>query len=124
MSDKYTKKIVGFDFDGVINSYKSGWVAYDEIPDPPVEGIQELIKSIRAAGYKVVIFSSRCSYVGGIKAIADYLRKHDIVVDDIVKEKPPAHVILDDRAITFTGNTEGVLEQIKSFKAWYEKEKG
>lgn len=54
------KKIVAFDFVGVINSYKSGWVAADIIPDEPVPGIKEEIQRIRQAGYQVVMTSSRC----------------------------------------------------------------
>ena len=37
-----------FDFDGVINSYKSGWEGYGIISDPPVEGIKEAIDEIRS----------------------------------------------------------------------------
>ena len=39
---------VCFDFDGVIHSYTSGWKGDDVIPDPPVEGIKEVIDKLRA----------------------------------------------------------------------------
>jgi hypothetical protein len=66
----------------------------------------------------VAVVSSRCYQAGGIEAIKAWLAKHDIVVDDVTDEKPPAVVIVDDRAITFDGNPVGLLEKIKAFKPW------
>lgn len=114
-------KTVVFDFDGVINSYRSGWVNPTEIPDPPVEGIKESIEAIRKAGYRVVVVSSRCATMPGILAIQKYLRKYNIEVDNIQKEKPPAYVTIDDRAITFDGHPETLLEKIDSFVPWMKK---
>lgn len=111
-------KIIIFDFDGVIHSYVSGWHGPAVVSDPPVPGIRAAIDTIRAAGYKVVVVSSRCYQEGGIQAIADYLAANDIVVDDITHEKPPAIVSVDDRALTFDGHPETLLEKIVSFKVW------
>lgn len=33
------KQTICMDFDGVINSYESGWTGEANIPDPPVPGI-------------------------------------------------------------------------------------
>lgn len=114
------KQTVIFDFDGVINSYASRWQGADIIPDPPVEGIKEAIIEIRKH-YRVVVVSSRCYQPGGIEAIKGWLKKYDIKVDDVTDEKPPAVVIVDDRAITFDGNTTGLLEKIRTFKPWNKK---
>ena len=45
MSDDYDpiKTILALDFDGVINSYSSGYTAEDVLPDPPVEGALEAL---------------------------------------------------------------------------------
>lgn len=110
---------VVFDFDGVINSYVSGWVAPDVVNDPPVPGIAEAIRDIRNAGYRVVIVSSRCAYKGGKKAIQDYLDKNQIVVDEITDIKPAAKVYIDDRALRFDGHPETLLEQIDHFNPWW-----
>lgn len=114
------KQTVIFDFDGVINSYVSGWTGADTIPDPPVEGIKEAIQSIRQH-YRVVVVSSRCYHPGGIEAIKAWLTKYEIEVDDVTDEKPPAKVIVDDRAVTFDGNAAGLLEKIKYFEPWTKK---
>lgn len=109
-----------FDFDGVINSYTSGWVSPTDLPDLPVEGIRETIAEIMTK-YKVVVVSTRCCYEGGIEAISKWLEKYDIV-DSVSAEKPPAIVYIDDRAVRFDGNTHtqtGVLLSIiDNFKPW------
>lgn len=112
------KQTVVFDFDGVIHSYTSGWKGVGVIPDPPVPGIKEAIDDIRAAGYEVVVVSTRCSSQEGAEAIGKYLSNHDICVDDVRKEKPPAIVYIDDRAICFDGNPATLLGKIQAFKPW------
>lgn len=114
------KLTIVLDFDGVIHSYTSRWRGAAVIPDPPVPGIREAIDEIRQH-YRVVVVSSRCSQEGGIEAIKTYLQKHDIRVDDIAVEKPPAIVYVDDRALTFDGNPQGLLDRIKTFKPWHKK---
>ncbi|MEN6414712.1 MAG: hypothetical protein ABFC84_18400 [Veillonellales bacterium] len=114
------KLTIVFDFDGVIHSYTSRWRGAAVIPDPPVPGIKEAIDKIRCH-YRVVVVSSRCSQEGGIEAIKAYLKKYNIMVDDIAIAKPPAVVYIDDRALTFDGNPEGLLEKIRTFKPWNKK---
>lgn len=114
-------KTIVFDFDGVIHSYKSGWKDVDVIPDPPVEGIKEVIDELRTQGYEVCVFSSRVRLSTGWYAVEKWLKKHDIVVDSISAEKPPALVYVDDRAICFNGECSGFVEQIKNFKSWVEE---
>lgn len=112
-------KTVVFDFDGVIHSYTSGWKGIDIIPDPPVPGIKEAIAEIRAAGYEVIVVSSRCERLAGIEAIYKWLDDHGIVVDGVLARKPPAVAYIDDRAICFDGKPETLLGKIQAFKPWY-----
>lgn len=113
-----SKKTVVLDFDGVIHSYTSGWVKEDIIPDPPVPEIKESIDGMRAAGYEVVVVSTRCAHVGGLGAINEWLTKHGITVDSVRTEKPPAICYIDDRAICFDGHPETLLEKVQNFKPW------
>ena len=112
------KQTVVFDFDGVIHSYTSGWIGPACIPDPPVPGIKEAIAEIRAAGYEVVVVSTRCTHIAGIQAILNWLMDHEIQVDRVCVDKPPAIVYIDDRAICFDGRPETLLGQIQEFKPW------
>lgn len=115
-------KTVVFDFDGVIHSYSSGWKGEDNIPDPPVSGIQEAIQGIRESGYRVVVVSTRCRSAYGMGAVRRYLRDNGITVDDVMSEKPPAVCYIDDRAICFDGHPETLLDKIVNFKPWNKKE--
>ena len=109
------KKTVIFDFDGVIHSYTSGWKGIDVIPDEPVSGIREVIDELRNEHV-----STRCAETCGIVAIHEWLHKHDIVVDRVQAEKPPALVVVDDRCICFDGTTRGLVEKIKNFRPYRE----
>lgn len=112
------RKVIAMDFDGVINSYKSGWKGETVIPDPPVEGVKEFIDSLREDGMAVEVFSSRAKTQAGKEAIERYLEKNDIVVDGVSDRKPAAFVTIDDRAICFKGTFDGLKDQINSFKPW------
>ena len=112
------KQTVVFDFDGVIHSYTSGWQGPTVIPDPPVPGIKEAIQDIRSEGYEVVVVSTRCVSRTGLFEIWKWLEEHDIQVDDVCAEKPPAIVYIDDRAICFDGKPETLLGKIQAFKPW------
>lgn len=68
---KYQPNVV-LDFDGVIHSYVSGWQGAGVVPDPPVPLIDEEIKRIRAAGYRVVVVSTRCATPEGMGAVRRY----------------------------------------------------
>lgn len=112
------KQTVVFDFDGVIHSYTSGWQGPDVIPDPPVPGIKEAIAEIRAAGYEVVVVSTRTARPRGYFAVGEWLLDNGIEVDRLCAEKPPAIVYIDDRAICFDGKPAELLGKIQTFQPW------
>jgi len=117
------KPIVIFDFDGVIHSYTSGYKGEDVIPDSPVDGIKQAINNIRNSGYAVYVVSSRCATDKGMTAVSEWLHANGIEVDAVSREKPPAIVYIDDRAICFDGDAGALLDKIKHFKPWNKKER-
>lgn len=136
------KPILCLDFDGVLHSYKSGWVEHDFIPDPPVPGaMQFLAEAIKH--FDVKIFSSRSAhkYEGGRRAMITWVKywarkellneEPDWVANSVINyfchkleawpdEKPPAFLTIDDRAITFTGEWPSI-ESLQAFKPWNKK---
>lgn len=114
------KPNIVFDFDGVIHSYTSGWKGAGNIPDPVVSGISDAINELRDRGYRVVVVSARCSTPEGMGAVRHYLKKNEIVVDDVMAEKPPALCYIDDRAIRFDGHPEKLVWQVVNFRTWLE----
>lgn len=92
------------------------------IPDEPVEDIKDVIDELLEKGYEVVIVSTRCGSPAGMIAISEWLEKYEIKVSRLCDIKPPAMVYADDKAITFNGKCEGLVDKIETFKSWTEKE--
>ena len=119
--EKYLRKRVVFDFDGVIHSYVSGWKGVDVIPDGPVPGIREVIDTLRIEYcYEVIVVSTRCVDTRGTEAIEEWLAKHDIEVDAVQGRKPPAVAYVDDRGICFDGDARGLVDKIRKFRTYME----
>jgi len=124
------KTIISVDFDGVLHSYASGWQGPREARDPPFPGAMEWLRDMLAMGYRLEIFSSRSSMEGGIPTMIDWVNRHAKLItgrNDWTPEliyptvKPPAKVILDDRAMYFTGKWPTPAE-IDAFQPWYKKD--
>ena len=61
-------------FDGVINSYESGWRGVGTIPDEPVPGAGlYLLRAVQH--FQVAIFSSRSRSLAGRRAMKRYVRQ-------------------------------------------------
>jgi len=113
-------KILAVDLDGTI-------LHYDDIDKPlgkPVEGIARELGAVKAAGWAIIIWTVRSN----TSDISRHLKAHGIPFDYINENpwQPPeggdkiaANVYLDDRAIHFNGETQGLAEKILSFKPWY-----
>jgi hypothetical protein len=110
-----SRRTVCLDFDGVLHSYRSGWCGADVIPDPPVHGTRDAVARLRET-YRVVVHSARCHTLEGRQAIAHWLARHGIEVDEICEHKPPAVAYVDDRAIPFRGEWEQLLIDIRQFR--------
>ncbi len=128
------KLVLCLDFDGVINSYSSGWSG-GALDDPPVAGAIEALLGYLER-FCVCIHSSRFnSQNHAQESVAKWLIKHGVpagkihwFADDsydeskinLVATKPPAFVTLDDRAITFDG-TFPPAETLLAFRPWTKK---
>lgn len=78
-NEKKFKKIILFDFDGVIHSYKSGWYGPRVIKDEPVTGaIEFIIALLLNTNYEVCIYSSRSKHFGGRRAMKKWI--YDIFI--------------------------------------------
>ncbi|MCI0359673.1 MAG: hypothetical protein L0211_14445 [Planctomycetaceae bacterium] len=108
-------RTVCLDFDGVLHSYRSGWRGAQTIPDPPIHGTREAVARLRQT-YRVVVYSARCRTVEGRRAVENWLRTHDIQVDEVCDYKPPSLVYVDDRAIRFRGDWEQTITDIQQFR--------
>lgn len=94
------QKTVAVDFDGVLHSYTS---PFSEIPaDPPAPHALELIETLLAADYKVVIFTTRGKTVEMQAQVTAWLAKYDFPAGlEVTAEKPMAIAFIDDRAINY-----------------------
>jgi hypothetical protein len=121
------RKIISVDFDGVLHSYASGWRGAACIPDPPVPGAIEWLTSVVDDGrFKVAIFSSRSGQPGGCAAMRVWLLEHGMREDAVEQlswptEKPPAHIMVDDRAVCFRGFYPG-RDEMHDFVPWWKKQ--
>ena len=119
------KKIIAVDFDGVLTQFDSWnkWEGPGIARDNPQEGAITWLRSLLSdEEFIVCIFSSRNRYREGQHAIAGWLWKFGMELDEIdqivfVKEKPPAHMFIDDRCYCFQGVFPSI-DKIKSFDPW------
>jgi hypothetical protein len=131
MDFDHDKKIVAVDFDGVLNSYASGWNGADVIADPPTltedfDAIQWLRDLIDHPELRVAIFSSRNHQPGGQVAMMEWLEENGLEAEYMQKielplNKPPAWVTVDDRVITFDPKNFAAItpEAIAAFTPWH-----
>lgn len=136
--EKGFKKLICLDFDGVLHSYKSGWQGPCSTPDPPVKGAMEFLSNLVTDGrFNVCIYSSRSRHKDAIHFMAlwlvKYLKEYCLQYDDedgatvramrivdaiaFPKQKPPAFLTIDDRALCFEGIFP-TIEFIDNFKPW------
>ena len=88
----------------------------------PIEDSSYYIKKLKEDGHEIYIITGRDNgeYTNPHELTKEWLNKYDIEVDRIDKEKPPALIYVDDRAICFDGNTQHLWDSIISFKTWQE----
>ena len=93
------------DFDGVINSYTSGYKPGNDayLPDPPVDGAKEFLERCMECFEEVYILTARCQTLTGMLATRDWMRYWGMPDVAITYVKYPAEVYVDDRGWRFEG---------------------
>jgi len=124
ISKQHRKYDVAIDFDGVIHSYKSGWLGFDVLVDPPVDGAIKFLKTI-LKDFRVSIMSTRAAEPEGVEAIKNYLKKYGMTKEEIDKTnvtatKIHAKIYIDDRGYQFNG-TFPTMEYLEAFLPWYKR---
>ena len=115
-------KTIVLDFDGVIHNYGK-WLGASKMDGGPIEGAKEFIEECFERGYNVSILSSRNGQTGGVAGMQSFLLKKVGLSKDIVSkidfpiQKPPHHMIIDDRAVTFNGVFPD-FDYIEEFRPW------
>jgi hypothetical protein len=120
---QHRKKILTLDFDGVLHSYTTKWSGAASIPDPPVDGALEFLREA-VEKFDVHILSTRSHQPGGISAMnqwcCDWFGVEITKRLTFAEVKPPAHVSLDDRGLTFDGKFPSV-QSLLDFVPWIKR---
>jgi len=120
------KPTLSVDFDGVLHSYRSGWMGADVIADDPVPGAIEFLREA-VKHFDVCIASTRNNTAEGVAEMRRWLISHGGL--DIIESirfpilKVAALVYMDDRALQFKGEWPSMAE-LKEFKAWWDPSNG
>jgi len=115
-------KVVAIDFDATVHKHitkNSDWTA---IADDPITGSREALLKLKSDGWFITIHTARVIDKATYESVKNWLEKYEIPYDEIWTHtsKPYADIYIDDRCITFKGNWEETLDDIKNFKTWKE----
>jgi len=124
------KRIICIDLDGVLLSFRSGWLR-DDVYGKVLPGAKEGLAKLVGDNWHVIVYTCRKNR----KKIEEVLRGYGILKGihyhainrrknsylNAYKGKIGADVYVDDRAICFEGSWEKTYERIKQFKPWEER---
>jgi hypothetical protein len=106
------KQTVCLDFDGVVARY-NGWRGEFTL-GVPLPGAREFIVRLLELNYQVVIHTTRKSRV-----VQQWLHEQDFPSQvEVMQEKPPALVYIDDRGFRFTGDWEAAFQSVTMAPWW------
>ena len=104
------------DLDGVLNTFDV-WRGPEYFHSPRA-GAHDFLRSLQAAGYRVVVFTVRWHAWAAEWLDANGLRQF---VDEVTDKKPPAHVYVDDRAVCFRGDFDETLAAVNCFRPFWKQ---
>src|SRR6266550_662939 len=108
------KPTILLDFDATLHTYK-GWEGPERM-GPPLAGARRACFELER-DHKLVVFTTRPRDV-----VVQWLVVNGFPKMEVTNVKLPAKVILDDRAVCFTGTwTDGLILTLRTFTPyWYE----
>jgi hypothetical protein len=109
-------KTIALDLDGVLAQFDGGWTDPHSI-GMPAPGIREFLTKL-AEDYRLIVFTTRSSF-----AAVDWLCKWSLIdfFDEVRGDKPTYHLMIDDRALEYFGSFTSTLEEIQSYRPYWEK---
>lgn len=112
------------DFDQTLHPYSKGWTGPIPDDEPPYRGAKDFLRTLKAKGYKVIVFSVRYGDPGGPEAIEGWLTKYGLMpyVDMITNIKQHSVAYVDDRAVHFSGDYLSCLHQVEALARREKKE--
>lgn len=107
------RQTILLDFDGVLHSY-NGWNGgrLNETPLPFARKACWLL----AKTYRLVCFTTRATRPEQKLLVEEWLRRHGFPLMPVTATKEPAHLMIDDRALTFTSWSDAFLQQVQTFR--------
>ena len=97
---------IAIDFDNTIARTTNGVI--EEI----LPGAMEALCKLKELGYEIVIHSVRANCPQGIAEIINWLDLHKCPYDEVWIGKPECNFYLDDKAISFNGDWDAVLDEV------------
>lgn len=91
-------RIAVVDMDGVICDERP---TFERSLAKPLPGAKAGMQALRDLGYWVIVHTAR-GWPELLQTMT-WLREHDIAYDQLVMGKPNAELVIDDRAVAFTG---------------------
>lgn len=80
-----------------------------------IDGAADAIRDLRARGWIVVLYTAR--HFNHWQTTTDWLRREGFEYDQLVFGKPPARLYIDDRALSFRGDWQELLDQVPTLDA-------
>lgn len=116
-----------FDFDGVIAQY-TGYKGKDIAGEPVVE-VVEAIRELKKRGHKIIVYGSTRdndflqAYCAKYEIPVDYFNENP-EVEHSKGRKPVARVYVDDRALTYRGQSANdLVDEIENFEPYWKTKK-
>ncbi len=96
------RRTLCIDFDGVLYPYEGDW-DNGRITGDPMPGAVAALRKLYAAGYDLVVHTTRCNDPEQVAIIREWLEGHGApVIWQVTACKVPAIAYIDDRAVRFT----------------------